>query len=248
MEDDNKKYYFVKLEDGDIVDTFRALVLKNTPVKVWMRNEHESGVEDYSIKSFHADKMYVTLEPKKTLFHFTITRKEGKSLFFRFGDEKMLTFTTGTLVREKGEQRLYLKDTIFRCQKRMDYRLVANSFHKIVFKIGAEGLEVFDLSANGVGILVSKSDKMRFGRGKRFEDTTVILNEKSYHIPLVEVVSVWEERTALFKITGNLEIGMQFYNMSPGEEERLSRDIHSLARKAEMRKILHKSKSEKREQ
>ena len=246
MEDDNKKHYFVKLEDGDIIDTFRALVLKSAPVKVWMKDQHENGVENYSIKNFHADKMYIALEPQKTLFHFAITKKEGKNLFFRFGDEDMLTFTTGTLVREKGEQRLYLKDVIFRCQKRTNYRLLANSFHKMVFKIGAEGLEVFDLSANGVGVLVSKSEKMRFERGRQFEGGTIVLNEKSYHIPLVEVVSVWEERTALFKTTGNLEIGMQFHNMSSRQEERLSRDIHSLARKAEMRKILSKSESDKK--
>ena len=245
MEDDNKKHYFVKIEDDDVVDTFRALALKNVSVKVWMKSRNEDSAEDYSIKRFRPDKMYVALEPKKTLFHFLVSKNEGKNLFFRFGGEEVLVFTTGTLIREKGEQRLYLKDAIFRCQKRTNYRLLVDPFHKMSFKIGAEMLEVFDLSASGVGVLAPKSEHKRFVRGNQFKNCVIILNEKSYDIPLAEVVSVWEERTALFKTTGNLEVGIQFHKMSPGDEEKFSRDIHLLAWKAEMRKTLLKSEGKK---
>ena len=244
MEDSNKKYYFAELKNNELVDTFKALVLENAPVKVWIKGQSAEQAESYSIKNFNSDRMYVALDSKNTLFRLIMSNNRAKNLFFRFGGEKLYTFTTGILVREKGEQRLYLNELVFRCQKRINYRLVTDSYNKMSFKIGDEVLEVFDLSANGVGILISKLDQKRFEKGSRFKNCTVFLNEKSYSIPMAEVVSVWEERTALFKVTGNLEIGIQFRKMSPGEEEKFSRDIHLQAREVEVRKTLLKKEKE----
>ena len=238
MEDGNKKHYFVRLEDSEIVDTFKALALEKAPVKVWMKGQRKDQAEDYSIKSFNPDKMYVALESKNTLFRLIMPGNKAKTFFFRFGGEELRTFTTGVLARGKGEKRLYLKELVFRCQKRTNYRLIADSYNKMSFKVGAEILEVFDLSASGVGVLVSKSDQKRFARGSQFKNCTVFLNDKSYNVPVAEVVSVWEERTALFKTTGNLEIGILFCKMSPGDEEKFSRNIHLRARETEVRKTL----------
>ena len=240
MEDGNRKHYFVKLKDSEMSDTFMALSLENALVKVWKKGQREEQAEDYSIKGFDPQKMYLALRPEKTFLGFIVSRRTRANLFFRLGGSDLLTFTTGTLVWKQGEHRLYLKEAAFRCQKRTNYRLVADSHNKVSFLIGDEEFEVFDLSASGVGIVVPKSRGGEFDKERRFNDCTVFLNDQSYCIPVVEIVSIWEERTALFKVTGNLEIGIKFMDLSIADEEKFSKEIHTLAREAEVRKTLLK--------
>ena len=240
MEDGNKKHYFVKLEGTELVDTFMVLSLENAPVKAWRKGQNEEDAEDYLTKRFNPQKMYVALKPQKKILGFIAFGGTKKNLFFRFGRNNLLTFTTGTISWEKAEYRLYLKEPAFRCQKRSNYRLLADSSNKINLKINDEILDVFDLSASGAGIIIPKSEKKRFEKGREFKNCKVFLNDVPYDIPIAEVASLWEERTAFFKETGNLEVGLKFRDMTADGEERLSRKIQSLAREAEIRKTLLK--------
>ena len=244
MEDGNKKHYFVKLKDSEIVDTFMALSLENAPVKVWKKGQKEEQAEEYLIKGFNSERRYLVLKSPPRLLGFIALKKTKKNCFFRLGGQGLLTFTTGDILWEEGECRLYLKDPAFRCQKRINYRLAADSFNKISFGVDGETLGAFDLSANGVGIVITRDEEKRFAKGRQFKNCKVFLNDKSYDIPLVSVASIWEERTALFKATGNLEVGIKFEEFDHADEEKLSQEIHSLAREVEVRKTLvRKTKS-----
>ena len=240
MEDGNKKHYFVKLKREEVVDTFMALTIENHPVKVWREGQDKTKAKDYAITSFDSDGMRITLSKIDKLFGFVTSSNVKKKLFFRFGGAGLLTFTSGSLVRERGEYHLYLKKPIFRCQMRNNYRLAADPHNKMSFRVDGETLKAFDLSASGVGALVSQSQKKRFCKGAVFNNSVVVLNGQSFDIPQAEVVSLWAERTAFFRTTGNLEVGFKFINLPLVDEEELSKQIHTLARESEVRKALLK--------
>ena len=244
-EDDNKKYYFVQIYDKEISQTFSALSVEKSPVSAWIEGQDKQKAEEYVITDFSPKEMYLSLSPKSKLSLLKTSKNVGRTLYFRLGEDKLLTFTTAVL--EKGENRgeyyIHIKNKVFRCQQRVNYRLPSDSYNKIALHLGEdEVMEVIDVSAGGIGIIVPNSEKDRFVEGTEFEDCAVSLNNRKYVITSLEVVSVWKERTPHFQSTGNIEVGMRFKKLSEKVEETLSRDIYSLSREAEIRKTFLKKK------
>ena len=237
----NEKYYFVHIRGREIIETFRALAHAKDPAKVWLKGENDE-VEDYIIDEFDEKRMRLFLIPTARFAKLIQSKKLGKKLYLRLGKNNLLTFTTSVLEKEKGGSRYFVRadKAVYRSLQRTNYRLLSDSYNKIAFQVDGEIFEVIDLSAGGISLLISKEEKEYFVKERELKECIVFLNSKKYDVSVAKVVSTWEERSTAFESTGNVEVGIQFTDLSEEVEEVLSRDINAQAREAEVRKTFLK--------
>lgn len=235
--DPNKRHYFDPIGREKIDAIANELVKKGALIKAWIQG-NQDDVERLTASEFNGEKekcLWMTSQ-KGAISGLLKSRHIGKIMCFQMGEGKDVFFTTAKLQYddEYGQYFIVLESNVFRAQQRKDYRLAASEYSVLQCKIGDMEPEVLDISASGIGIKVSEGEQENFPPNKEFPECIIKFNNKKYVIYKTEVSSRREHP----REPGKLIVGLKFKRLSIDVETDLSRQIHSIAREEEIRKML----------
>jgi hypothetical protein len=245
-DDPNKKHYFSVLSRQEVELAAEEIMAEKSPVRVWPKGKSEKAVEEYEISTFEKDKLVLVVKSKGSFLSIlSASGLAGKEIFVKVGQGKNQYFTVTTLQYDK-DTRLYrisLAGEVYKSQQRSNYRLMANSFNNIQFKMNEIVFEGLDISAGGTSFLVDATDKELYAKEKRFGPCTLRFNRMNFDIPVAKIAATWDQFNPDGSPSDKLKIGVAFEQLRPDVDEALFKHINSEARAEEMRKLMMKDKS-----
>jgi len=246
QKDPNKKYYFDQVDLEEIKRLSFEFVKKSNNITVWQKGKNEEHVEHFKCKKFNeaSNKLYIEQQKEGLLSSFKKSKYIDKDIFLKIEYGKDNVFTTSRLFFDDDKDLYYFifKDTIFKSLQRQNYRLNADSKNAIQIKLAEEVIfDGLDISAGGMSFKILESELPEYPKGLVFKKCTLRFNKERYIIEEAIVAGNWPLEDPHQKEEGPcLKIGLSFNKMDPDIEEKLFKDINSVARVREMTKSLLK--------
>jgi len=241
MNDANKKYYFTQI-DQDEAKSFLAKAVKDKQVAaIWQKGQDKDSVEEFEILSFEPAQMKLELNFKANLLaKIAGSKNRDAEVLVKITFGSLYIFTNSTLIfnKEKDNYSVLINRDIFKSQQRSNYRLMANRFIKIQFKVDNEVFDALDISAGGTSFIVPAQMKERFAKELTFQGCVLRLAGVNYTIPEVKIAGTWdsEYKDASGNIMEGIKIGISFIDLPKKIEEDLFLSINTEARGVELRK------------
>lgn len=241
MSDDNKKYYFSQIQSEEIKSFLTRAAKEGLSASIWQKGQAKDEIEEFIVRSFDPDSMLIKLEfSGSILAKLAGPKNKDKEILIKISFGPLYIFSHAKLEYKKEDESYFVvinKDT-FKSQQRSNYRLNANRYIKIQFKIDGEVFNALDISAGGTSFIVPKEMTERFGKHKEFKDCTLRLVNTNYTIPDAKVAGAWEHeyKDAHGNILEGMKIGIAFVDLPKKTEEDLFLSINTEARGEEIRK------------
>ncbi len=237
--DPNKKYYFDKVGAPELAKILGQRAKEKAEITVWCRGEEEEQAEQFAVLAYHEEAAKIELEfMGGFLTKLTGSPHGNKDVLIKIPDDKIFYFTGGFLAFDKIEKtyELTIKEDIFCSRQRTNYRLMANHYNKIQFKMNDVVYEGLDISAGGTSVLIPADQKEKFAKDTIFKDCTLRFNRLNFNIPKARIAGAWEQKNNAGEVLPEIKIGIAFEQLTEGTEEALFKHINSEARMEEVRK------------
>lgn len=241
MSDDNKKYYFSQIFFEEIKSFLTRAVKENLPASIWQKGQGKDEIEEFVVKSFDPETMLLKLEfDANMIAKLAGAKNTNQNILIKITFGPVYIFSHAKLEYKKEGDYYFVifdKDT-FKSQQRSNYRLNANKYVKIQFKIDGSVFDALDISAGGTSFIVPKDMSERFLKGKTFSDCTLRLVNTNYTIPDVKIAGTWdaEYKDESGNIFEGIKLGVAFVELPKKTEEDLFLAINTEARGEEIRK------------
>lgn len=237
--DPNKKYYFDPIHYEELGRLLVGRANDGLLITIWCKGEESDQAEEFKLESFDYEKKRGAVEFQAGfLSKLTGSTHGNKDVLLKIPDGKVYYFTTGHLHYDKIDKayEIELKGDIFCSRQRQNYRLMANKFNSIQFKIDEQVRDGLDVSAGGTSIMISTSEKENFPKDKIFENCVLRFNKVNFDIPKARIAGAWEQKNGQGEVLDKIKIGIAFEALTAGTEEALFKHINSEARMEEIRK------------
>lgn len=241
MSDANKKYYFTQIFQ-DEVESFLSRAVKDQAVAtIWQKGQEKDDVEEFTVKSFTKERMTLTLDFNASILSkLAGAKNKDKKVLIKITYGPVYIFSNSTLVKDPNSDFYFIEmnNDVFKSQQRSNYRLNANRYIKIQFKIDNEVFDALDISAGGTSFIVPIEMKERFAKGKSFENCVIRFANTNFELPIVKIAGTWdhEYKDAEGNIVQGLKLGVAFSELPKNIEENLFLQINLEARGEEIRK------------
>ena len=241
FEDENQKFYFSVVENDEKVSFFKKAATDNLDVEVWQKGQKKSEVELFQVKSYDPDSHQLNLKFKGTLLtKITGSKNRDQDILLKISFESIYIFTS-THIKYNVSKDLYycdISNEIYKSQQRTNYRLNANRFIKIKFKILGEVFDALDISAGGTSFIIPANIVDKFPKDQELQDCVVRIANRNYPIHLIKIAGIWEHEIKDGKNLSSkgYKIGISFLDIDKKVEEDLFLSINTEARGEEIRK------------
>lgn len=239
QKDPNKKHYFDKVSKEEQVGAFETMNKAGVEVTVWCKGENEDQAENFEILTYDKDNGLFKLESKGGFLQkLTGSPHANKDILVKIPFNKVHYFTSTHLYYDKitKEYSFKLEETVYISRQRSNYRLMANQYNKIQFKIDDAVFDALDISAGGTSIVVPEEQKDQYPKGQIFEDCTLRFNRENFNIKNARIAGAWERKNKDGDLLPEVKLGIAFENLPADVEEALFKHINSEARLEEVRK------------
>lgn len=241
--DPNKKHYFDKITVDEIKKSADQLISSSEEVVIWEQGKNEEHVEKFVCKSYddQTNTFYLEQIKEGLLSSFMKSKYIDKEIFLRIGSGREQIFTTSSLKlhSQTGQYSVTFKNTIFKSLQRQNYRLNADDHNKIQVKLDDDLIfDGLDISAGGMSFQISDEELENYPKGKTFKSCTIRFNKEKYGIDEITVAGSWPIKKSVEEDPDLHKIGLSFSKMNPDIEEKLFKNINSVARIQEMTKSL----------
>lgn len=238
--DPNKKFYFDKVGFDELSSVLGGSTKDKMQITVWSKGEEPDQAENFELVAFDkaSKRMGLEFHGGGFLSKLTGSSHANKDVLLKIPDGKVFYFTAGHLFYDKIEKSYELEITtdIYCSRQRQNYRLMANQYNKIQFKINEVVYDGLDVSAGGTSIMIDAKDKEAFPKDKIFDGCTLRFNRVNFNISKARIAGAWEQRDAAGNVLPQVKIGIAFEVLTSGTEEELFKHINSEARMEEVRK------------
>ncbi|EQC46021.1 PilZ domain-containing protein [Bacteriovorax sp. Seq25_V] len=241
MSDANKKYYFTQIDQEEVKSFLSKAVKDKQVAAIWQKGQDKDAVEEFEILGFDEVSMRLDLGFKASLLaKITGSKNKDSEILLKITFGSLYIFTTSILKfdKEKDYYTAIIDRDIFKSQQRSNYRLMANRFIKIQFKIDNEVFDALDISAGGTSFIVPTEMKERFPKEQIFQGCVLRLAGVNYTIPEAKIAGTWDSefKDGSGNIVAGLKIGISFVDLPKKIEEDLFLSINTEARGEELRK------------
>lgn len=244
--DANKKHYFTIVDPNEVSSVLDNGAKESISIYLWSQGQKEDQLEEYEITGFTPDSITISLDIKGSFLS-----KIGKSkltdneVYLKLNYNKFQYFSYSTLSYDDEAKSYVLKvnNDVYRSQQRSNYRLNANAYVIVQFKMNEEVHDAHDISAGGTSFTVSEEDLPKFPEGEIFKDCMLRLNRDKFEIPQAKIAKTWPIKDTEEKPTGNFKVGIAFIDVPKDTEEDLFKSINGEARAEEIRKQLAAKKA-----
>jgi hypothetical protein len=237
--DPNKKFYFDPIGFEELGRVLKGRENTDLIFTVWCKGEENEQAEDFKLEGFNLEARRGFVEFQGGfLSKLTGSTHANKDVLIKIPDGKVFYFTTGHLHYDKIDKiyELELNGDVYCSRQRSNYRLMANQYNSIQFKINDVVYEGLDVSAGGTSILINIADRNVFAKDAVFDGCTLRFNRMNFDIPKARIAGAWEQRDSSGELLPEIKIGIAFESLTPGTEEALFKHINSEARMEEVRK------------
>lgn len=239
QKDPNKKHYFDQVSKEEQLEAFPTMNKAGVEVTVWCKGEEEDQAETFEVLTYNEDNGLFKLESKGGFLQkLTGSPHANKDVLVKIPFNKVHYFTNTHLFYDKitKEYSFKIEGTVYISRQRTNYRLMANQYNKIQFKINDEVFEALDISAGGTSIVIPEGQKNQFAKGKVFEDCTLRFNRENFTIKNARIAGAWERKDSHGDLLPEIKLGISFEDLPADIEEALFKHINSEARLEEVRK------------
>lgn len=239
QKDPNKKHYFDLVSKDEQSKSFSSLSAAEVEVTIWCKGENEDKAEDFEFVAYNAESSIFTLDYKGGfLSKITGSPHANKEVLVKIPCGKVHYFTNTFLHFDKitKEYSFKIENDVYISRQRTNYRLMANQYNQIQFKIDEEVFDALDISAGGTSFIVSDSHRERFAKDKVFDDCTLRFNRVNFNIRHARIAGAWDQKTKEGNPLPEIKLGVAFEDLPPDVEEALFKHINSEARLEEVRK------------
>ncbi|WP_417334812.1 hypothetical protein [Halobacteriovorax marinus] len=242
--DANKKHYFSIVELDEVKEVFSSASKEKLVCYIWSQGQSDKEVEEYDLNTFN-EAQKLTLKSKGGFLSMLSKSKlTDKEIFLKVNYNKFQYFTYGILRYDPEEKDYFIHITkeVYRSQQRSNYRLSANNFVKIQFKINETVYDAHDISAGGTSFSIDETDLVKYPEGEIFKDCLLRLNVDKFEIPQAKIAKTWPVKDTEEKPTGVFKVGIAFIDVPKNTEEDLFKSINGEARAEEIRKKMKEGK------
>lgn len=243
VEDANKKFYFDIISQKERASFLNKAAKESYTAQVWKKGDDKEKAELFKVTNFDSthSELHLELEAKGLLGKFKSSTNIDKEILIKIAFDNIYLFTNTSLRYDVARDiyKVALPKDIYKSQQRSNYRLDANKFIRIQFKIDSQVFEALDVSAGGTSFNCAPQDQIRFAKGNTFKDCKVKISDYTYDIPEVKVASLQSApfRDKFGNETEVFKVGIAFSNMPKKTEEDLTITINAEARGEELRKM-----------
>lgn len=244
IKDANKKHYFSIVELDEVKEAFATATKDGLSCYIWSQGKSDKEVEEYDLFEF-SDARKLRLKTKGGfLSKLSKSKLTDKEIFLKVNYNRFQYFTYGILRYDNDEKDYFVHITkdVYKSQQRSNYRLAANNFVKIQFKINEVVYDAHDISAGGTSFSIDESDLEKYPEGEIFKDCLLRLNVDRFDIPQAKIAKTWPVKDTEEKPTGVFKVGIAFIDVPKGTEEELFKSINGEARAEEIRKKMKEKK------
>jgi hypothetical protein len=237
--DPNKKYYFEQVQFDELSRILKGSTKIEMKMAVWSKGEEPEQAEEFELTGFEPANKKMTLAFEGGfLSKLSGSKHANCDVLVKIPDGKIHYFTGGFLHYDKIEKvyQLEIKEDVYCSKQRSNYRLMANTFNTIQFKINETVYDGLDVSAGGTSIMISDEQREIFAKDKIFTGCTLRFNRVNFDIPKARIAGAWEQKDKNGNILPEIKIGIAFESLTSGTEEALFKHINSEARMEEVRK------------
>lgn len=241
MKNSNQKYYFSVADEDERITFFQKAASESLQAEIWQKGQDKDQVEEFDIASFDPDTKKLSLKFKGGLLSkLTGSKNKDQDILLKVSFHSIYIFTSSKLIFNK-EADLYeatIDQEIYKSQQRSNYRLNANRFIVIQFKIDNEVFNALDISAGGTSFTIPAEMKDRFNKDEVHEGCVVRLANVNYTIPESRIAGIWDHafKDEKGNIIEGFKIGVAFIDLPKKTEEDLFLSINTEARGEELRK------------
>lgn len=239
QKDPNKKHYFDLVSKEEQVSSFTSISESEVEVTVWCKGEPEEKAENFEVMTYTPENGIFVLESKGGfLAKLAGSPHANKEILVKIPCGKVHYFTNTFLHLDKITKQYTFKveNDVYISRQRTNYRLMANQYNTIQFKIDEEVFDALDISAGGTSFIISSSHQERFAKGKVFSDCVLRFNRMNFDIKNARIAGAWEQKTAGGDVLPEIKLGVAFEDIPPDVEEALFKHINGEARMEEVRK------------
>ncbi len=244
IKDANKKHYFSIVELDEVMEAFSAAASENLTGYLWSQGQKGSDVEEYELISFSEARKLKLASTGGFLAKLSKSKLTNQEIFLKVNYNRFQYFTYGILRYDQEEKDYFIHITkdVYRSQQRTNYRLAANNFVKIQFKINETVYDAHDISAGGTSFSIDESDLEKYPEGEIFRDCMLRLNTYKFEIPQAKIAKTWPVKDTEENPTGVFKVGIAFIDVPKATEEELFKSINGEARAEEIRKKMKEKK------
>jgi hypothetical protein len=250
MKNSNQKYYFSVAPEDERTSFFEKAASESLMVEIWQKGQEKDQVEEFDILGFNTEEKKLSLKFKGGLLSkLTGSKNKDKNILLKISFHSIYIFTSSKLIHNKDEDtyEVVVDQDIYKSQQRSNYRLNANRFILIQFKIDNEVFSALDISAGGTSFTIPAEMKDRFTKDDVHEGAVVRLANMNYTIPQARIAGIWDH--AFKDEKGNIiegyKVGVAFVDLPKKTEEDLFLTINTEARGEELRKKALEKKAQK---
>ncbi|OUR96963.1 hypothetical protein A9Q84_11545 [Halobacteriovorax marinus] len=242
--DANKKHYFSIVETDKVHSVLTCCAKDGLTAYLWDQGHKESELEEYEIAGFENSKKLILKSKGGFLSKLSKSKLTDKQIYIKFNYDKFQYFTYGVLNYNKEEKSYFINiiREVYSSQQRTNYRLNANNFVKIQFKLEDEVYDAHDISAGGTSFSLPEAEKDKYPEGQIFKSCMLRLNKDKFEIPEVKVAKIWPDKDAGGNLNGIFKVGIAFIDVPKRVEEDLFISINGAARAEEVRKTMKQKK------
>lgn len=244
IKDANKKHYFSIVEQDEVIEAFSNAAKESLSAYIWSKGQKEDDIEEYELAEFSENKKLKMVTTGGFLSKLSKSKLTDKEIFIKLNYNRFQYFTYGTLKynTEEKDYFIYITKDVYKSQQRSNYRLAANNFVKIQFKLNETVYDAHDISAGGTSFSIDESDLEKYPEGEIFKDCMLRLNVYKFEIPQAKIAKTWPVKDTEEKPTGIFKVGIAFIDVPKGTEEELFKSINGEARAEEIRKKMKEKK------
>ena len=242
-EDANKMFYFDVLPDKDVLSFLERAENEEKNAEVWRKGQEKEHIETFKVISFDQQTRAIKLRFKTEglLKALKASNNVGKNVLLKIPFDNIYLFTN-THLSYNADEDIYhaiINQDVYKSQQRSNYRLEANKFIRLQFKIDGQVFEANDVSAGGTSFSLEKSQAEKFQKNSIFRDLKVKIAKTTYDIPEARIASLndFPFRDDFGNELIFVKVGVAFINLPKKLEEELTITVNAEARGEELRKM-----------
>ncbi len=244
IKDANKKHYFSLVDLDEVFEAFNTASSDKLNCYIWEQGKSESEVEEFQLETIDDKRKLILNSTGGFLAKLSKSKLTNKEVFLKVNYNRFQYFTYGILKYNSEDKNYYIHITkdVYKSQQRSNYRLSANVFVKIQFKINDTVYDAHDISAGGTSFSIEEVDLVKYPEDEIFTNCLLRLNVDKFEIPQAKVAKTWPVKDTEDKPTGVYKVGIAFVDVPKETEEELFKSINGEARAEEIRKKMKEKK------
>ncbi|WP_372656108.1 PilZ domain-containing protein [Halobacteriovorax sp.] len=244
IKDANKKHYFSLVDLDEVFEAFNTASKDKLNSYIWEQGKSESDVEEFQLETIDDNRKLILSSTGGFLSKLSKSKLTDKEVFLKVNYNRFQYFTYGILKYNQEDKNYFIHITkdVYKSQQRSNYRLSANVFVKIQFKINDTVYDAHDISAGGTSFSIDEVDLVKYPEGEIYTNCLLRLNVDKFEIPQAKVAKVWAVKDTEENPTGVYKVGIAFIDVPKGTEEELFKSINGEARAEEIRKKMKEKK------